>query len=134
MATPSCSDANTRIKNNPCLAGQVLTEQQRCLLEIWFLANELSVNGGTNYTNVLASTLVSDANTFAQNLNPSQRYTVELSIHKDNAVAAGASLSTDFDTLMGSVAPLTKATPAQLANIRLMLLCKLGCHRTPPAG
>lgn len=105
---------------------------------IWFKANELSVIGGTNYTDVLATTLVSDAVSFAgQATSPTHDYDrgtqfdqALLAIAYNNAVAAGAELATDIDELMASIAPLSKATERTLDSILIMLECKLGQHAT----
>lgn len=128
---PTCTSA--LLTDNPCLSANVIDDHKRKALEIWFMANELSVNGGTNYTNVLASTLLADANTLGQNFTDEQIKQAELAVARNNAVAAGAAISSDIDTLMGSIAPLSKTNAKQLALMRLLLLCKLGAHRSPPA-
>lgn len=130
---PTCTNINTILLANPCLSAKVLTEQQRKLLKIWYMANELATNGGTDYTAVLGSTLITDSNTYIQLATPDEMMTADIALDATNATTAGASLSTDYDTLMGSVAPLTKATERQLDGIILYLKCALGAHQSPPA-
>jgi hypothetical protein len=130
---PTCVNGNLLVLNNPCLSAKVLTQRQLDSLRIWFMAKELAANGGTNYTAVLASTLLTDSNSYAQNLKPDQRVTASLVIDKSNATTAGASIASDPDELMASIAPLSKATDAQLEAMTLLLKCKLGAHRSPPA-
>lgn len=133
---PSCTSVAALIASQPCFGAQNLNARERKSLLIWFNANELSVIGGTNYTNVLASTLVLDATNFAgqatspvHSFNPGTEFDqARLAIAYNNAVTAGASLASDINELMASIAPLSKATERQLDAILLMLECQLGAH------
>lgn len=130
---PTCTNVNTALLAYPCLTGKVLSQHERDALRIWFMASELAINGGTDYTSALATTLLTAADTYVQLATDPQLETVELAIHAANATSSGATLSTNYDTLMGSIAPLAKASPAQLRDITLYLLCALGAHQNPPA-
>lgn len=133
---PTCTSISALIGAQPCFAGTTLNARERKSLLIWFRANELAAVGGTNYTTTLASTLISDATTFAGNaydsintwMDGSEFNTAQLVIEKNNAVAAGATISSNINTLMASIAPLSKATQWQLDAALLMLMCKLGKH------
>lgn len=133
---PTCTSISALISAQPCFTATTLNARERKSLLIWFRAKELAAVGGTNYTSVLASTLISDATTFAgRAYNDSQTFfgqsefaTAQLVIEKNNAVAAGATIASDIDDLMVSIAPLSKATEWQLDAALLMLMCKLGKH------
>jgi len=131
MANPTCTVASL-ITNNPCFSAKVLDEQHQLALKIWFMANELSVIGGTNYTNTLTSTLLTDATALYRTMNPSQRQLAILSIYKNNAVNAGATISSDIQALMASIKCLVNMTPDQLQQAEILLLCQLGFHKTRP--
>ena len=142
MANPTCTSVAALIAAQPCFGAQNLDAQKRKSLLIWFKVNELAAIGGTDYRTVLASTLIRDATTFAgQATSPSvtDSYDVgtqfdqaKLAIAFNSATTAGASLSTNINTLMGSIAPLSKATERQLDSILIMLECKLGAHKAYP--
>ncbi len=137
MANPSCVSVTALITAQPCFTGSTLTPLQRKSLLIWFRAKELAAIGGTNYTAVLASTLLTDSNSFVgkASFNIDHEYglsefeTAQLVIEKNNAVAAGASISSDINALMISIAPLSGANQRQLDAMLLFLLCRLGVHK-----
>lgn len=136
MATPTCTTAGL-LETIPCFSPQVLNPHQNLALQIWMLANELDANGGTDYTSDLSSTatggLIKAANDLFERAYPAQLDQAELTIYRNNAASAGASISSDIDTLLNSVADLQLVDMAMLEKMKLTLLCKLGSHRTPPA-
>lgn len=91
------------------------------------MVKELQALGGTNYSSVLDSTLISDAVTFGETMNLAQRDLAELAIYRNNAVAAGATISSDTNVLADNVKCLDNYQ--NLNIVELMLLCKLGVHK-----
>lgn len=100
--------------------------------KIWFMVNELATIGGTDYTAALGTTLLDDASDLISAMTRDDRAVAELSIYFNNAVEAGATLSSDVDTLMSEARLLVDATPDQLQQMYLLLLCKLGIHKSYP--
>lgn len=137
MANPVCSLASL-ITNTPCLnQGCDLNPRQQMALKIWFAVNELARIGGTDYTANLTGTsegaLLFDANALFYRMDLAQRDTAELAIYYNNAVASGATISSNMNTLMASVAKLVQgANDMQLQGMFLLLLCQLGFHKTRP--
>ncbi len=129
MSNPSCSSASL-VEAFPCLSPGVLPSHLSQAIRIWFMTKELAALGGTDYTAVLDSTLISDAVTFGQTMNLAQRDTALMAIYANNAVAAGASIPTDPSVLADNVKCLRNYT--ELQYVELMLLCKLGTHKTFP--
>lgn len=129
MANPTCTSVSL-VENFPCLSGRSLTIEEQKAIKIWFNVKELAALGGTDYSAVLTSTLISDATTLAYRLTPSQFRTAYLAIAANNAVAAGATIPSSPDTLMENVKCL-KNYP-NLKWIDLLLTCALGKHATFP--
>lgn len=94
------------------------------------MVKELTALGGTDYSAVLDSTLISDAVTFGDTMNLAQRSTALLAIYRNNAVAAGATIPSDPSTLADNVKCLDNYQ--DLNTVELMLLCKLGVHKAYP--
>ena len=129
MANPSCSYTSLA-ESNPCLSPAVLTSNQRKAIRIWFMVKELAALGGTNYSAVLASTLITDAVNFGDTMSLAQRDTALMAIYRNNAVAAGASIPSDPGQLVDAVKCFEDYP--DLNAIELMLLCKLGVHKAYP--
>lgn len=129
MANPTCTRASL-VEASPCLAGTSLSLHQQQAVRLWFMILELQALGGTDYRSTLQSTLMQDAVTLADTMNPSQRRTALMTIYRNNAVAAGASPSSDPSALLASVACFTNFP--DLDQIELLLLCKLGTHKSYP--
>lgn len=140
MANPTCTSVAALIASQPCFGAENLSATQRKSLLIWFKANELSRIGGTNYTNLLGTTLIRDAINFVgqsnyrpDSFNAGSDYEhALLVIAYNSAVSAGAAISTNINTLMASIAPLSKTPEPHLDAILLMLECKLGVHKAYP--
>lgn len=128
MANPVCTTASLITACFKC----PLQEKQRMAFKIWFMVNELAALGGTDYTAALGTTLLDDANDLISQMTRDDRAVAELSIAFNNAVEAGATLSSDVDTLMGEARLLMDASPDTLQQMYLLLLCKLGVHKDYP--
>jgi hypothetical protein len=130
MANPTCTKA-TLISAGACLSGKLLSEHDRKVLQVWFMAKQLAAIGGTNYTADL-ETLASDSNSLTCGFQPDDMATSELVIEKNNAVSAGASISSDKDTLAGDVKCLDNYSDFALNQMILNLRCKLGRGKAYP--
>ena len=126
MANPICTFVSL-VEASPCLAGQVLSENQQLAIRIWFMVKELQAIGGTNYSTSLDTTLIADAVALARTMDLSQFRTAEMTIYKNNAVTAGATISSDTSSLLDSVKCLFNYP--NLKQVELLLLCKLGVHK-----
>lgn len=129
MANPACSTA-VLVEANPCLSQNVFSTTDQKYLQVYFNILELASLGGTDYRSVLTTTLISDAVTLADTMNLSQRCTASLAIHRNNAVAAGASVPTDPSQLKDAI-KCFEDYPDVVA-LQLLLLCKLGVHKSFP--
>lgn len=94
------------------------------------MVKELAAIGGTDYSNALTTTLISDAVTLARTMNLSERRLAIMTIYKNNAVAAGASIPSNSNTLRDNVKCLVNYP--DLKSVELLLLCKLGVHKAYP--
>lgn len=126
MANPVCTSASL-VESNPCLSPAVLTSNQRHAIRIWFMVKELAAIGGTDYSAVLNSTLITDAVNFGDTMNLAQRDTALMAIYRNNAVAAGATIPTDPNQLTEQIKCFEDYQ--DLNAVELMLLCKLGVHK-----
>jgi hypothetical protein len=86
--------------------------------------------GGTDYTSALSTTLIADAVTLARTMNPSERRTAIMSIYRQNAVAAGATIPNPINEIVEAVECLQNYQ--DLDSVELLLLCKLGVHKAFP--
>jgi hypothetical protein len=130
LSNPTCNIA-TLVVANPCLGGASLTIHNQKAAAIYFMAKELAAIGGTNYNSTLSTTLVDDAVQFGRTMSLDDQITAELGILSQNAVAAGATVATDPNQLMLAIACL-KNCPIELNILRLLLMCKLGVHKSYP--
>lgn len=102
------------------------------------MANELSVNGGTNYTNALTVGPTSLRNVAKQSFdhwNRDEVCTGDLAVAYNNAVNAGASgpyITTVPSTVMVQVRRLLNVSEDDMNKMLLFLECALGAHRNPP--
>ena len=140
MANPTCTTVNALLLTQPCYGSETLNARQRKSLRIWIRVNHLKAIGGTDYTTTLATTLMTDSNTFVGQAvsssdtvaNPSDFETASIIIDRNNAVNAGATISSTLSALMTSIAPLSKARERQLDAMLLLLQCRLGSHKAYP--
>lgn len=129
MANPTCT-AFTLVESSPCLSGEVLPENDQQAIRIWFMVKELQALGGTNYSAALDSTLITDAVNLADTMNLSERRTALMTIYRQNAVAAGASIPSDINQVRDAVKCLRNYQ--DLNAVELLMLCKLGVHKAYP--
>lgn len=101
---------------------------------IYFMVKELAANGGTDYSAVMTSTLISDALALVGRSDRNQRHTGWLNIAYNNAVSAGATVP-DADAL-SDINALTgccfQNEQVDFDAIMLLLACKLGVHKDYP--
>lgn len=130
---PTCTTASLNVA---CFRGYQLSRLQKLAFKIWYLANELSVNGGTNYTNVLTAGPTSLRNAAKQQFDHWDRDAMdsaELAIYYNNAINAGAEVSNSPPTVMQSVNALLNNVPEDdMRKMEIFLECALGAHRNPP--
>jgi hypothetical protein len=133
---PTCTSASLNIA---CLRGYNLSRLQRLAWQIWYLANELKANGGTDYTGNLTKpvspggpTLLNDATQLFKNWNRDEMQMAETAIFYNNAIAVGASVSTVPATTQPLVRRLEQVSEDKLIWMKTLLLCDLGAHRKPP--
>lgn len=134
---PTCTTtALLETAPSPCFSAQVLSPAQRIQMRIWFLANQLSVIGGNNYTNLLTSVaaggLMKAQNDLFERATPPQLDQAWTMICYNNAVAAGAAISSSIQTLMTNIAPLQRLDMDTLEKMELTLLCQLGVSKAYP--
>lgn len=133
---PTCTAASLNIA---CLRGYTLTRLQRLAWQIWYLANELKANGGTDYTGILTrpvspggQSLLNDTQQLFKNWNRDEMKVAETAIYYNNAIAAGATVSTVPATTQPLVRRLEQVNEDMLVKMKTLLLCDLGAHRKPP--
>ncbi len=131
MANPSCN-YETLLTQAGCFSGKTLTKNQQVAVKIYFMAAQLAAIGGTDYTGVLGSTLITDSRCRAQAYTPDDFRAVDIVIEKNNAVSAGASISSNIDTVVTQVKCLQNAQLAQLRAAEQYLRCQLGRAKTYP--
>jgi hypothetical protein len=133
---PQCTAASLNIA---CLRGYNLSRLQRLAWEVWFLANELAQNGGTNYLTGLAKPstpggvyLLNDATQLFKNWNRDEMQMAELAIYYNNAKAVGANVSTTPAVTQAAIPRTLHVDEDRLIWMKTLLLCQLGAHRKPP--
>lgn len=120
------------VEDVPCLNMNTLGNSMKLYkaLQVYFMAKELAAIGGTDYTSALSTTLVSDATDLFKTMSPDERLTARLSMATQAATNAGATVSSNIQTLMDEIKCL-KNVP-DLEACELLLLCKLGYHKHYP--
>jgi len=131
MANPTCTSASLA-ETSPGFGLQGLNPRQYKAAKLYLMALELAALGGTDYTSVMTSTLVSDAATLAQRMDPNQRRIALLQIYSNNADAAGATVPSTFNDLNEATGCCFQAENVDFEAIELLLLCKLGVHKAYP--
>lgn len=102
-------------------------------LEVYYKAKQLAAIGGTDYTAGLGPD--GSLNTAAVEFKTMNEFEVELAhlvIDKNNAVAAGATISSDIQTLMSEIKCLKNFDVPTLERMNLLLDCKLGRSKAYP--
>lgn len=137
---PTCSVASV-LTNYPCFT--VLNEKQQLAFIIWYAANELKAIGGTDYTASIVSgggsSLLASEVAYLQTVQDGYVEFVPtpimVAIFYNNAVNAGASVSSNVNTTVQSVTQLCNpsgTTRPQMKRMLYALLCQLGSHKNYP--
>ncbi len=125
MANPDCT-YSTLLAASGCFSGKTLSKNQQKAIKIYFMAAQLAAIGGTNYLGALSTTLITDSRCRAQAFTPDDFEAVDLVIEKNNAVSAGASISSSIQTVMTQARCLQNSNLAQLKAAEQYLRCQLG--------
>lgn len=134
MANPVCSNVTL---NLPCFKGEVLNRRQRLAFRIWYMANELKMIGGTDYTAKLvipgAGGLLDDTKQLFDKYSEDDMDAARTAIAFDDAVAAGAAVSSTPNVTINSVKHMVNnLNEITLHKMETLLMCKLGVHKTYP--
>lgn len=112
-------------------------EKTRLAFRIWYLANELSRLGGTNYTGLLNTP--SAGGLLGDTIGLFDKYSMEdmdaalTAIYYQNAIAAGAAVSAVPNVTINSVKHLVNGQNMEIMQkMEILLLCKIGVHKTFP--
>ena len=133
---PTCTTASLNVA---CFRGYNLTRLMRLAYKIWYMANELQVNGGTDYTGRLVrlvngTSLLNDARqqfgTWQWDRDALD--SAELAVFYNNAINAGASVSNVPNTVQPKVKLLESVNEDDLMKMFVLLECQLGAARKPP--
>jgi hypothetical protein len=108
------------VTGGKCLTESVWSQKEQDALIVYLLADLLKTTGGTDYTEVLATTLISDAYTQTCGLSKDQREAAFIAIIK--AFSGNAQTT---DQLATEIKCLRSATSLQLEEAKLFLACKL---------
>jgi hypothetical protein len=114
---------------SPCFQENVINDQQRLALTVFFMVQELAALGGDDYTAELTGNLLTDATVY-KTMDDNQVKTAILTIMQRNATAAGATPPTDIQELSLAIDCLINTPTATLEREYLLLLCKLGQHHS----
>ena len=133
---PTCTVASL-VEAFPCFQFPTTNDHKKMALLVYFNVLELAALGGTDYRETLTTTLVTASNIF-QNLTNDQLGVgivgtafpgvATLAINFNNATSAGATPSTNIQTLATATVGLNALTDRQLSQAYLLLQCKLGRH------
>lgn len=99
------------------------------------MAKELAALGGTDYTstaNLGPSGTLNTAAAAFNTMTPQQLALSYLTVFKNNAVAAGATIASDIDDIAAAIKCLDNFDEKVLEQMELLLTCKLGVHKTYP--
>lgn len=99
------------------------------------MANELSVNGGPNYTSLLTNGPNSLHNLAVQqfkNYSMSDIMAANVAIAYNNAIRAGAAVSSNPNSVIQNVRRLQSVPQLDLYRMLTLLLCQLGNHADYP--
>lgn len=132
MANPTCN-ATTLVTNAaPYRLDSDLNPKQQTCLSIYAKVLELAAMGGTDYSAVLETTLVSDAASLEIGFTPDEMTAAKIAINFQNATAAGASVPSSINTKLSNLGKLVFLDDLLLEKIEVMLNCKLGVHKAYP--
>jgi|SRR6267154_3154108 len=132
MSNPTCTTASLNIA---CFRGYNLTRLQKLAWRIWYLANELSSIGGTNYTNSFTlgtPNLLNDTIQQFSHWDMDAMDSAMVAIDFNNAIAAGALVSSDPNVTIPHIRRVTQIDEIMLKKMEIELLCQLGRHKSYP--
>ncbi len=98
---------------------------------LYFMAQQLKAIGGPDYTTSMSTTLLTNSRC-KELLNSDQMMSAEIVIEKNNAVAAGASISSNINVNTAAIDCILNATESQLQGAYLQLRCELGYAHSYP--
>lgn len=122
---PTCTTASLTAESGFGLAGLNDTQYKAAL--IYFKVLELAALGGTDYSATMTTTLIQDAIALKGGMSRDQYQIALLTIARNNAVAAGATVPDTLSELNAATACCFQAT-AYMDAILLLLECELGVH------
>lgn len=132
MANPTCNTTTLITNAAPFRQDSDLNPKQQMCLKIYAKVLELAAIGGTDYSAVLATTLVSDAQTLELGFTADEITAANIAINFQNATAAGASVPASINTKLSNIGKLIFVDDVLLSKIDTMLNCKLGVHKAYP--
>lgn len=120
MAT--CTKASF-ISNGACYGPEIIPEQDA--LEVYLLAAVLAAVGGTDYTGVLTSTLLTDSVDATRDMTPVQRRKAYMYV-----LYSWASSTKTPAELRDAIKCLRNSTSDQLDGMKLLLQCQIANSAT----
>lgn len=130
MANPVCSQSSL-ITGGACLKNFNLHERRA--LKVYLMSKQLAAIGGTAYTLGPAGTLNTAAQGYCGLLQERDALAVSwLVIEKNNAVEAGATISSSNATLADEIKCLNNFPDWKLTLMELLLRCELGRAQAYP--
>lgn len=131
MANPSCS-RDSLATTTPGFGLQGLNPRQYRAAKLYLMALELKGIGGTDYTSAMTTTLISDAVTLVGRMDPNQLRIAMLQVQSNNAAASGQSVPSTVNDLNAATKCCFQNQNAPFDAMELLLLCKLGVHKSYP--
>lgn len=133
MANPTCTRSSL-MTTNPAFGLQGFTPRQYRAAKLYLMALELKGVGGTDYTSAMTTTLISDAITLVGNgqNDPNQMRIAMLQVQRNNTAATGETVPSTFNALNAATKCCFQNMEAPFDAMELLLLCKLGVHKTYP--
>ena len=130
MANPTCT---TAILTEALGVGQTaLNRKQREAAILYMMAAQLAAIGGTDYTAVMTTTLVTDAKTLVGRMTPFERQVAWFNIIRNNAIANGATIPSSSLSALNEATGCCFQAYSDLESIEMLLRCKLGKQATYP--
>jgi hypothetical protein len=129
MANPVCTIAS-KVEAYPCFSGTTLTSREQDALQFYFYIREFAALSGFTYSE---STLLFYADAVAKNviaMTSDQLRTEQLGVAYSNAITAGASVSSNIQTLKDEIKCIMNYP--SLESMVVVARCVLGVHKTFP--
>lgn len=124
MANPICTLASLT-SGGACYKNLKSTRRQA--LKVYLMAKQLAANGGTDYTAGLGpSGSLNSAAAAYDRMTSDQLDVAFVTIESNNATSAGATISSNIQTLASEIACLDNFDMETLRRMELLLRCELG--------